>query len=260
MNVDMKILNRHKAPSSPHKYVGLEFEFLLSSERRFNTMKKLLIAQGLQYYCHLGTDGSVGPVEEFEIYEQDDLDYVYSQGDSIILNKGKFWDTDVYDEDYMGCEIRVLAPQGMLHEILGKLDVVFKKVKAKVNATCGFHVHLDMRQRDYKKAAEILIDKRAELRSLCDPGRISNTFCKPLTKAEITNHGGVRYKDINVVSMGEHKTLEVRLHEGTLDMTEAFMFTKWLVFTIDGIKFDKELKDYVKQTSETNKKYVTQAS
>jgi hypothetical protein len=162
----------------------------------------------------------------------------------------------------VGKELRVLAPQGMLHEILGKLQSIFTEANARVNDSCGLHIHLDMRHRDFNLSVNRLLDNREVMRGLVDPKRIKNDFCKPLdrklVRSKSTNIS--RYRDINIAAYHKFKTVEVRLHEGTIDMTKVFMFTKFLVSVVDGIKFDKELKDYVKQTSQTIKEAASKAS
>jgi hypothetical protein len=57
-NIDIKILEQTKRPSSPHKYVGIEFEFIIP-QNKLKFFKDKLVEKQLHYYCNLGSDGSI---------------------------------------------------------------------------------------------------------------------------------------------------------------------------------------------------------
>jgi hypothetical protein len=94
-----------------------------------------------------------------------------------------------------------------------------------VNKSCGLHIHLDCRGKDQKEVLTIARKMNAwlySLRELVPPSRLENQYCR--FGVSTTD----RYRAVNVCSFREHKTLEVRLHSGTVDYTKIISWVRLL--------------------------------
>jgi hypothetical protein len=129
-------------------------------------------------------------------------------------------------------ELNVCAPISRYKEILkGVTDVLNgdPEVSARVNKTCGLHVHLDVRE--WRNDFNALSDKYARLisvqgilYSMQPQSRQDNTYCKK-TKSRSIVRGASRYQGINAQSIWKYTTIETRLHAGTTDYTKI---TNWV--------------------------------
>lgn len=124
-------------------------------------------------------------------------------------------------------ELNICAPISRYKEILkGVTDVLNgdPEVSARVNKTCGLHVHLDVRE--WRDNFTALSDKYAKLisvqgilYSMQPRSRQDNTYCKKSTSRSIVR-GACRYKGVNAQSIWKYTTIETRLHAGTTDYTK----------------------------------------
>ena len=121
-------------------------------------------------------------------------------------------------------------------------------VGARVNMSCGLHVHFgaaDMSDEHYVRIfknyqrLEMLIDKFMPASRRGD----NNTYCGTLarynyigctTKADVrtTMHNN-RYCKVNPMSYGSHRTIEFRQHSGTTDYTKIYWWIEFLRALID---------------------------
>jgi hypothetical protein len=108
-----------------------------------------------------------------------------------------------------------------LKKVLDKL----RHCGAEVNTTCGTHIHLDQRGVERRQAnirAKRLIKALPALRCLVAHSRFHNEYCqenRPILvgKPYFHNHG--RYLAVNFYNAHrKHRTIEIRLHGGTLDV------------------------------------------
>lgn len=118
-------------------------------------------------------------------------------------------------------ELRVLVPEKSLKASLKKVEKLLIKSKFGVNDSCGLHIHLDMRNRDVDKCYNRLLKFQDVLFGMVDRERWGNTYCK-FTR---DGSGQDRYVAINRDSYHSHKTIEVRLHQSTLDVK---LIEKWI--------------------------------
>jgi hypothetical protein len=108
---------------------------------------------------------------------------------------------------------------------------------AKVNDTCGLHVHLDARKRDRELMFSNLVRSISVLYSMVPETRYRSTFCKPNTEDRLSRCGGSdRYWGINPCSYDKHKTIEVRLHSGTVNSVKI---NHWIDL-LSAIAYDKK--------------------
>lgn len=127
-------------------------------------------------------------------------------------------------------ELNVCAPVSRYKEILkGITDILNSpEVNARVNKTCGLHVHLDVRE--WRNDFNALSDKYARLisvqgilYSMQPKSRQDNTYCVK-SKSRSIVRGASRYQGINAQSIWKYTTIETRLHAGTTDYVKI---TNW---------------------------------
>lgn len=213
------------------KYVGIEIEFV--SFYNLEDCRKILKDHKMNKWCDLVRDGSIdGPY-----------------GD----------DLDDEDGEYHGLELRILSTEGDLAKRMPVVQTFLTAVAMQVNESCGLHVHLDMRKRDIETVAKRFLARQYEFSdmvpyhrresSYCEPLREeslyeeratllpydwrSNTYPRKITKTFSTQKSR-RYSDINVTAYNKHKTIEIRIHEGTLDCAEILNWCKYLICICEG--------------------------
>ena len=133
-------------------------------------------------------------------------------------------------------------------------------MSCRVNSSCGLHVHLDMRQRRPTKCYKNLIRTQDILMQLVDSTRRNNVeYCEKvnvdpalLKKLYFSDTGkpdynGMyigrgnqssnptydRYTAINAQAYYKFRTIEVRLHHGSIDMTEIYNWCLLLTTIVD---------------------------
>jgi hypothetical protein len=114
-------------------------------------------------------------------------------------------------------EFRILCPETKLALVLKRLAKFFKAGKFAVNSSCGLHVHLDMRNRNVLDCYNRLLKFQHIMFGLVSSKRWNNQYCK--WSLETTGFGmpTSRFRAVNSKSYSKHRTIEIRLHEGTLD-------------------------------------------
>jgi hypothetical protein len=164
-------------------------------------------------------------------------------------------------------EINILAPQPRISEIISKVTRILNgtNVKAYVNDSCGFHVHLDMRHRDRDRAFNNLVACQRILYRMVPVSRLRNQYCRMRPGRDLgrsrRSRRRSRYVGINAQALHSHGTLEVRIHSGTTDFAKV---NNWVVLlatiadanrigtvrSVNGMAaaagLSDELKEYVK--------------
>lgn len=140
-----------------------------------------------------------------------------------------------------GIEITVLVPRDNIRD----LEMVckwLKEKKAKVNSSCGLHVHLDFRNKtNIEQAGNRLYNALPYLSRIVPETRRNNKYCK-LDKNTVSG-GDDRYCAINMAAYSKYKTLEVRLHSGSCNFGKI---TSWLMIVsniVDNEKFSTAQSD-----------------
>ena len=115
---------------------------------------------------------------------------------------------------------------------------------ATVNRTTGYHVHLGADNYGIDGIAHLVINWYTNIDAigtLVAQSRLNNRFCSSnfsldeielwanriRTYSEIRNINGTRYNSLNLDSYARHRTVEVRLHHGTLNGSKI---TAWAEF------------------------------
>lgn len=147
-------------------------------------------------------------------------------------------------------------------DILVKVCDSLNKHSAKINKTCGLHVHFDCRHLEKRNVTALA--KRIglcvpALKTMLPKSRRDNGFCRYDLNGFRGNTN--RYAFVNVQSFIKHKTLEIRGHSGTTDSTKMLQWIEILtaimkkrntkpIDTIDAlllaIPMSEDLKQYVR--------------
>lgn len=210
-------VNDPMKPKSPRKpksdYIGVELEFN-SNLNNYGQIEiaKLLADAGLSRYVCVGADGSCG------------------------------W------------EVRVLLEESNWIEPLTKITQILKDKGFTTDQRCGTHVHFDMRNRDVKKCFKNLYSNQLFLRKFINKDRKKNSFCR---KNEIDNFDEAsksndRYRGINANSYKKYKTIEIRMHQGTLDSSKLI---PWIKLLLKIVNFNGELNKKVLTLKQANQNY-----
>lgn len=204
-------LETDKKPIDPKaNYVGIEIEFIYSG--KYEVLKKLLIEKKLHKYVCLKADGSL----------------------RACHNTG-----------YQTSEMTILCKNSEVEDVMKRLDAVFlhPEIDGYTNRSCGLHVHLDARNRDVKLMYKNFVRIQNLLRGSQPVGRVKNTHCRVNTSEaydEITAHGGGgsgnRYWVVNPMSYEKHRSIEIRVHEGTTNCEDIY---NWVTF-LDAIASHKK--------------------
>jgi hypothetical protein len=126
-------------------------------------------------------------------------------------------------------EMRILVPEKKLSETLKKLNKLFVKNEFGINWSCGLHIHLDMRNRDVEKCYNKLLKCQDVLFGMVDRERWGSEYCE-YAIPKLNAHS--RYVAINKTAYQTHKTIEVRLHQATLDMKRIEQWIQLLLKVI----------------------------
>lgn len=140
-----------------------------------------------------------------------------------------------------------------------------RELKARVNKTCGLHVHFDMRH--LKQGQVTTIGKRVArvvpaLKQILPYSRQDNRFCSRDINTHRAREGrnDSRYAFVNLEAYGRHKTLEIRGHSGTTDAVKIINWIRILrkvmdkrnMNVISGVTemvsffgFDQDLADFI---------------
>ncbi len=134
---------------------------------------------------------------------------------------------DVGEDGSCGWEVRVLLLESEFEPILTKILAVLTSMGFNVDNRCGTHVHIDMRNRDVRSVYANMFKTQMFLRKFLTRNRKYNEYCKrnkAPTFDEQTAVGDRRYA-INTQAYAEHKTIEVRMHQGSL---QASILIPWI--------------------------------
>lgn len=174
-------------------------------------MKELFIKAGLKKIVNVGTDSSIRP-----------------------------------DDGGHAMEIRVCIAEKDLATILPKVFDVIENADMSANASCGTHVHLDMRNRNPELAYSNLFRVQKLMLASQPKGRRTNSYCSVNKAADLALSefaSTERYSVINTTSFSKHSTLEIRLHAGTVKYEDMKSWIEFLVTIVDlKSKLSKEVE------------------
>lgn len=209
---NMKQLLATKLPTMPRRYIGIELEFCAPIREEKFALK--LFQNGIHKYAQLKSDGSLRPK------------------------------TDLKEQ---GFELAILLEENTYKKNLKKITDVLKSINAVAkDRRCGLHVHVDMRRRDKDLVYNNLVACQYALLSMVDPNRFNNEFCRVVDSrkfpTEFTGEREERYKTINAAAYYKYRTIEVRMHEGSVDFKEI---SNWVDLLLKITNYPKRLKDNI---------------
>lgn len=149
---------------------------------------------------------------------------------------------DESSRDYLTMEFRVLTSIDNMQN-LEKLCAFLKDHGARVNTSCGMHIHLDFRSHTSIPVEPV---KRLSLalpmlKAMVPQSRLRSNYC-----AGDVSEGGRRSK-INTEAFYKYRTIEVRLHSGTVNFRKISNWIKIchdIAFTeIPSAQLKEELQD-----------------
>jgi hypothetical protein len=220
---DFEMLDTGKVPTSKNKYVGIEIEFLTTRGPNIVKLKKLLIEDDLQWNCNLGSDGSVKDTTFVpKIVMRPHINWRgESEKTPVILNE---------EERKWGYELRILAQENEAPEIVNRVCDIISECDGIINTTCGLHVHVDLRNRDYETVYNnMFMVQNLMFKTQPKSRTTGNKYCRKLIKMFGPKSRAGRYHAINRAAYKAHRTIEIRLHEPTLVAKEILMWTGFLI-------------------------------
>jgi hypothetical protein len=126
-----------------------------------------------------------------------------------------------------GVEVTMVFNSKRGFEPLQKLCDTLRRAGCYVNKTCGLHVHLDARHletRTVKRVGRRLGRALPVIKYLVDASRHNNNYCE----LSVSRIDGERYHAVNLTAYNKYKTVEVRLHGGSMNYTKISNWIKVL--------------------------------
>ena len=121
---------------------------------------------------------------------------------------------------------------------------ILKTAGARVDTATGFHVHIGSNafgDRFNSNLSQFVLNYYSmhhAIGALVAPSRLRNNFCKVLPQHEAEDiasriHDGRyeaenRYQSLNLASLQRHGTVEIRLHQGTLNGVKAIAWSQFI--------------------------------
>lgn len=151
-------------------------------------------------------------------------------GAGLALEASPRDDGSVHVDGCVTVEIALRAPESRIADCVSRVAAVLARLGARVNKSCGLHVHIDCRTRDWTTVHARLYRAQTWLRAVVTDSRRAGGSLEGRTrycKANTSPHPNTsdRYHAINACSYQRHRTIEVRLHHGTVD---AFKINNWV--------------------------------
>jgi hypothetical protein len=218
---NIQSLYEDKTPKESKKYIGIELEFCAPIKEQEFALK--LFRSGIHKFAQLKKDGSLRPHE---------------------------------DKKENGYELAILLEESNYKKKLKQITDLLVEVKAVTkDRRAGLHVHLDMRRRNKDLVFNNLVACQYALLSIVDPQRYNNEFCRVVDSrkfpTEFTGQREERYKTINAAAFYKYKTIEVRMHEGSIDYVQI---SNWVDLLVKIANYSKKLKNTVAKVTMLNKR------
>jgi len=234
-------------PKTNDNYIGIEIECIILNH--YLDIKNIFKSSELDKFVYLGYDGSIDTQgfslmerECFNCNENNVHQCSHCNGTRIITRKPAY-------------ELKVLVKQDDLLKVLTRLKIAFSQLNIKVNESCGLHVHLDMRNRNMPLCAKKLLNAQSVMIKSVPKSRRQNRFCLPVKTSGLVDISKIsKYHAIHTEEcMREYQTIEVRLHEGTLDCNEIYNWISFLINIIESNVANTPLRTASKFTGSSRK-------
>lgn len=191
-----KTLTEAKKPYSKYKFVGIEIECIMPKDANL----ELLLP--FKKWVNLGSDGSISD----------------------------------YGRNEEGRELRICLERRSLRRVIPPLLKTLRDMGARVNKSCGLHVHLDQRNVENPAVTYAnLVRSLNLLTTVIAPSRRHNQYCgrNRDSRFDVARNGG-RYKMINATAYYKYKTIEIRMFGGTLEEEKIINWVETLWAIAEG--------------------------
>lgn len=207
---NIKNLYEGKIPTTQKKYIGIELEFCAPIKEEQLALK--IFQKGMHKFVQLKEDGSLRPKDKENAFE-----------------------------------LAILLEESSYKKNLKNVTNLLTEIKAVAkDRRCGLHIHFDMRQRDKDLVYNNLVACQYALLSIVDPSRYNNEFCAVVSTrkfpTEFRGDRHERYKTINAAAYYKYKTLEIRMHEGSVSYDEI---SHWVDLLMKVVNYSRKLKNDV---------------
>lgn len=222
----VKDLYTLKVPTKPYRYIGLELEFCAPIDELDFAL--LLHKEGVHQFGQMKKDGSLRPKLDVE----------------------------------HGYELALLFPEQHFKQHLKKVCNILQKVGARADnqehfRRCGLHVHIDMRRGRKKDIVyNNFVACQKVLSTFLDPNRSDSEFCRLIKSREFPtkfeNTREERYKAINAASFYKYQTLEIRMHQGSVNFKDI---CNWMNLLIKIANYKKRIRDDINELTILKKRF-----
>lgn len=185
-----------KVPLSDEPHIGIEIECLTAFT--IEQLKGAFMLAGMDESIHVAEDGSI-------------------RSTKLTLARHP-------------AEVRLLTKRKQFRQDIAATCEILRACSGMANKSCGLHIHLDMRNSDGVKEYRKLVRTLPLLTAIVAPSRRTSSYCRP-NKSESKDvtymqHPGEEHASaINVFALKRHRTIEVRLHQGS---TNVSRITNWV--------------------------------
>lgn len=223
-------------PNTDAKYIGIEIECIVPKDEI--VVKNILRKYRLQNNVEVSFDGSIATKMEDNVERTcpdcNSSGEIYIEDEDINCTCYLCDGTGTISDE-PGYEFKLLAKQIELKSVLTRMQLALNEMGAYVNESCGLHVHLDMRNRNAVACTRKLLNVQGIMMRSVPSSRRHNDYCLPVKVTQKTNLLTIgKYHAIHTEeALREHTTVEVRVHEGTVDCNAIHSWVKFLITTID---------------------------
>lgn len=135
-------------------------------------------------------------------------------------------------------EMNVIAKESEIFGVIEKLCAILNaQVKIYLDTSCGLHIHLDMRNKEHKKAYSNLVLSQHFLYAMNPGYRLTGKYSIPVKSKKIEDNDS-HYDGISGSSYHKYKTIELRMHSGTTNATKINSWIKLLLQIVDAPKME----------------------
>ena len=224
-------LYEDKDPIGNGHNVGVEIECFFPGETQVKLFETLLVLSKLDQYCCRDDDSS------------------------IEANGGQ------------SMELKVVAPEKKIYKVIEKVSELLYSLGARVNNSCGLHVHIDTRYRNKDEVFKRLVNAQDFLFNLVPQSRRNSDYCikndpenydDPEDRYDPENSG--KHSAINGDTA--YDTVEVRIHTGSVNHIKINNWIKMLLALVNNkypkipndpnkvvkiLKLNRELASYTRE-------------